>query len=336
MKRAYAHPARRNRHGRRPCGRARARAFSLVEVLISITILSLIIGLSLATFKAGLDTRERAQLRISVEERGRSILARMTERIRAASPGPDPFMRDTLRIAQPVGYRFVGRHIGRTSVESLGEDPQRGYALGLVEVRYLGVDNDGDGRIDEDPWDGIDNDGDFLVDEDPATIPYDILNFTAPLPNGGDLDIVEIGYGIDPRYPQTLRERFRIFRVQRDSLRTFGTYVDLGGQDVDYLVDETRFAASAGALAELAEDVVGLDIHYTFKDGDGHLRTVNNWDTRDPAIVNAELRRAPDTDAEILSDLPMLVTISIWLAGESRTELPRMIQTSIAPANARK
>jgi len=33
---------------------------------------------------------------------------------------------------------------------------------------FLGVDNDGDGLVDEDPRDGIDNDVDGLVDEDPA------------------------------------------------------------------------------------------------------------------------------------------------------------------------
>jgi predicted ribosomally synthesized peptide with SipW-like signal peptide len=34
---------------------------------------------------------------------------------------------------------------------------------------FAGVDNDGDGDIDEDPVDGIDNDGDGKVDEDPDT-----------------------------------------------------------------------------------------------------------------------------------------------------------------------
>ncbi len=225
------------------------------------------------------------------------------------------------------------------AAETLGEDPSRGFALAPITVTYQNVDNDGDGKVDEDPWDGIDNDGDLLVDEDPATIPMDILNFTAPLPNGGDLDMVEIGYGIAPLYPNTLRERFRVFYTQGGSLRTFGTYRDLGGNDVPYLMDESQFAYSqngAGALGELAEDVVGLDIHYTFKDGDGNLRTVNNWDTADPGIVNAELLRPAATDADILSDLPMLVTISLWLADENRLNPPRMMQTSVAPANARK
>jgi len=36
-------------------------------------------------------------------------------------------------------------------------------------VTYAGVDNDGDGLIDEDPRDGIDNDNDGKVDEDPDT-----------------------------------------------------------------------------------------------------------------------------------------------------------------------
>ncbi|MBE7561012.1 hypothetical protein HS125_19515 [bacterium] len=164
----------------------------------------------------------------------------------------------------------------------------------------------------------------------------DIINFTAPVPNGGDLDIVEIGYGISPLYPNPLRERFRVFRMQGGSLRTFGTYREPSGLDVPYLSDETQFASSAGSLADLADDVVGLDIHYTFRDGDGNLRTVNNWDTANPAIVNSELGRPPDTDADILSDLPMLVTISVWLADENRTQRPRMMQTSVAPANARK
>jgi len=42
----------------------------------------------------------------------------------------------------------------------------------------LGADNDGDGRIDEDPIDGEDNDDDGEIDEDPPFIPRTVtFNF---------------------------------------------------------------------------------------------------------------------------------------------------------------
>ena len=46
------------------------------------------------------------------------------------------------------------------------------------EVRYK-VDNDGDGLVDEDPWDLFDNDGDGLIDEDGPETPFPIpMNFS--------------------------------------------------------------------------------------------------------------------------------------------------------------
>ena len=307
-----------------------------MEVLIAITILSIIITLSLLTFQSGLDLRQRAKTRVGKEESARSVLTRMTERIRTASPGPDPFLTNTLRIAQPNGYRFVGRNVDRSSREGLGEVAALGFARGLVTLEYLNVDNDGDGLVDEDPWNGLDDDGDLLVDEDPGRVPWDILNFTAPIMNSGDLELVEIGYGIEPSFPNSLRERFRVYHALDPNRRTFGTYRDPSGGNVIYIDNETAFALDAGALAELAEDIVGMDIHYMFKDGDGYLLTVNNWDTSDPAVVNAELGRAPDTDVDILADLPMLVQVSIWIADPERLEPPSMVRMVVAPANARR
>ena len=46
-----------------------------------------------------------------------------------------------------------------------GDEYDGGSAYGWTQGDF---DDDGDGLVDEDPWDGIDNDGDGLIDEDPG------------------------------------------------------------------------------------------------------------------------------------------------------------------------
>lgn len=41
------------------------------------------------------------------------------------------------------------------------------YVFGGCQIAPMGIDNDGDGLVDEDDFDGLDNDGDTLIDEDP-------------------------------------------------------------------------------------------------------------------------------------------------------------------------
>jgi prepilin-type N-terminal cleavage/methylation domain-containing protein len=314
--------------------RGRRSGFSMVELLVSMAIMGIVIGLSLLTFQSALGTREKSKKMVAAQERGRIILLRMTDRLRGASPGSDSFLSNTLRASQPIGYRFVGRSITRTGIESLGEDPEENFAINLMPVVYLNIDNDLDGRIDEDPWDGLDNDGDYFVDEDPATIPFDIVNFTAPIPNGGDIDMVEIGYGIHHEYPNSFRERLRIFKLEGTTdIGDFGIFQDSPGIDASFLSNESAFASASTALEEIAEDIVGMDISYTFRDGNQNMITVQNWDTANPAIVNAELGRQPSTDSDILSRLPMLINIAVWIANEDRQAPPVMMRAMVAPAN---
>jgi hypothetical protein len=66
----------------------------------------------------------------------------------------------------------------------LGDDP---------DPCVCGVDNDGDGAIDEDPIDGDDNDGDGAIDEDDACLETRLVRFWAAVddPNGlGNIDEV--------------------------------------------------------------------------------------------------------------------------------------------------
>jgi len=62
-------------------------------------------------------------------------------------------------------------------------------------IEYFNLDNDTDGRIDEDPVDGIDNDGDGLIDEDPV----DFVVRSVPVLNPTDRDSDSDGFidGLD-------------------------------------------------------------------------------------------------------------------------------------------
>ncbi len=65
-------------------------------------------------------------------------------------------------------------------------------------VTYYNLDNDGDGRIDEDPVDGIDNDGDGLIDEDPVDFVIRSVPVLDPTNRDSDSDGIIDGLDSDP------------------------------------------------------------------------------------------------------------------------------------------
>lgn len=63
---------------------------------------------------------------------------------------------------------------GASTIGGAGMPPVKAALPPLIEpLAYWGdgIDNDGDGLVDEEAWDGIDNDGDGLVDEDTWSYP---------------------------------------------------------------------------------------------------------------------------------------------------------------------
>jgi len=65
---------------------------------------------------------------------------------------------------------------GSSAVGGNGSAPAGNPGSGVIEENANwadGVDDDGDGAIDEEAWDGVDNDGDGLIDEDTNDYPTD-------------------------------------------------------------------------------------------------------------------------------------------------------------------
>jgi len=85
-----------------------------------------------------------------------------------------------------------------------------GWVYGPINDNYA-VDNDGDGRFDEDPLDGSNNDGDGLTDEDPR----ETLQ-----PTYYRVIVTEPGRLVVPAFPLSVRERgivnVRIFIYTKD------------------------------------------------------------------------------------------------------------------------
>jgi hypothetical protein len=104
----------------------------------------------------------------------------------------------TDRFAFGLTGKYLRENIADESVNSIAFDLGSRYNTGFrnivigmslrnfgPDVRYR-VDNDGDGLIDEDPWDLFDNDGDGLIDEDGPETPFPIP-MTFSLGISGDL-----------------------------------------------------------------------------------------------------------------------------------------------------
>ena len=99
------------------------------------------------------------------------------------------------------------------------DNPPQPIFVGLNLWQYVGdgIDNDGDGRTDEEWLDGINNDGDLdangysKVDErDYGYVPRDLLYFASSQDNLGMSDIMEIAYTVQK--PQSASDRRRLIQ----------------------------------------------------------------------------------------------------------------------------
>ncbi|MDI6791340.1 MAG: Ig-like domain-containing protein, partial [bacterium] len=196
---------------------------------------------------------------------GNNIVAALTSTTLQSGQAPTYWYNDIYRVTidctEPGKSEVVRIELPNTEGSSCNG--------GWAQIRSLEIDDDGDGRMDEDPIDTIDNDGDGLIDEDPMT--------------------TELGYG------------YNVYEV-RDKVRlTFATPSD---QDVRML--RVRFDSdTSSAISWTDLDLDPKDAVLGKTDGSPGVKGVDDdgdggIDFNDPevrAALNNPLTDGVDNDA---------------------------------------
>lgn len=170
-----------------------------------------------------------------------------------SAPGDSVWSSLQLRNVGSTGS-WVDIDCRNTNSESTVDEDVESLAENLLLITNgIGVDNDNDGRIDEDPIDGIDNDGDGLVDEDP---PGGVVPLTAGrgvYDKDRWLEITEMTYkyyGGTIDLLKALSDADKDGRVSLNDLEKLGIRglpAPLpGGTDTATLTMTVQFAAGAG------------------------------------------------------------------------------------------
>ncbi len=219
------------------------RGFTLVELLISVAVITMLAGMAAQTFRAVMTAREIAMRRLEVNETARASLDYISSEMRSAYLTPDsvkPVTANRLGL-QDNGPRFRFLSISR-DIEVKDNSGTPG----------AGKDDDGDGLIDEEVLDGVDGDykggaarslqgvspdpdplgcekGDeACVDEDIGLYPSDILHFVSAVESSGNIILQEISYGLDPTGTKLIR-RAQVLDLSSGTttqLMDFGQFVD--------------------------------------------------------------------------------------------------------------
>ncbi len=227
------------------------KAFTLIEIMISMGVLSILAGIAAQTFVAILDSRDVALKRLEVNENARTVLDFISADIRTAYLTPDSIKPVNPRNIQEgtPRFRFAGIHRDISTEDEPG-------------IPGAGIDDDGDGLIDEEVLDGVggdypggavtslksgraqedpgctrvDDEGNILfndascVDEDIGLIPSDVLHFVSAVENSGQTILQEISYGLNPEGTRLVR-RAQVLSLDggsraRVELIDFGQFVD--------------------------------------------------------------------------------------------------------------
>ncbi|MGC9327396.1 MAG: PulJ/GspJ family protein [Candidatus Hinthialibacter sp.] len=222
------------------------RGFTLVELMISVAVITMLAGMAAQTFRAVLTAREVTMRRLEVNETARATLDYMASELRSAYLTPDS--------VKPVS-------IARTSTDNAGPRFRfAGISRDVVvdpdsKTPGAGKDDDGDGLIDEEVLDGVDGDyksgaasalkggspeadplgcepGDgTCIDEDIGLFPSDILHFVSAVESSGSVILQEISYGLNPPGTRLVR-RAQVLSLDsgssssRQQLFDFGQFID--------------------------------------------------------------------------------------------------------------
>jgi prepilin-type N-terminal cleavage/methylation domain-containing protein len=169
---------------------------TLIELLLSIAIISLVAGICVQLVAGSLDSWRYGKGKADLLNTAELVLERMVTKVRSTSWVLLPLM-----ISDPTdpGYPSTSYYPRDILAVSMGidndgdgladEDPYRDLDWnnkpGLMGIddnndgtvdNGTGQDDDEDGASNEDPIDGLDNDGDGRVDEDPGSFFYNAVN----------------------------------------------------------------------------------------------------------------------------------------------------------------
>lgn len=265
--------------------------FTLVELMVSLAIISILATISAQIFRVTLDMREIAAQKIEVNEVARTALDFMAEELRSAYLSPDsvaPVVQGTEAVPRP---RFAGLY--RDDVDAIGNN----------------LDDDEDGSTDEETLNGLDDDGDSLIDEDLGKNSADLLHFVRLVDqaDGGKISLEEVSYGLSKSGERLIR-RGRSFTLQNLQTAGVGSFLEGSTSLLPSMVPTTerdgtplqssrvpragvsftrwgnattdeKLGVSAN-MAILAYDIRGLRIKYYYYDYNvGEYRYTLEWDS---------------------------------------------------------
>jgi len=159
------------------------KGLTLVELLVSITILGIIGAAAIPLLSTALDANSQGEARSKLYQEGLMAMERMTSGIRRCTflliPNAHNTTRDILAISGVINddgdYYFndpLFPKIDEDMNQDMNEDGDNGIngidddGDGFIDEGFGFEDDDEDGVSNEDPLDGIDNDGDGNIDED--------------------------------------------------------------------------------------------------------------------------------------------------------------------------
>lgn len=160
------------------------KGFTLVEMLLAVTIMGIIAGATMPLLSAILNAHASVSARSSLYQEGMLIMERITSGLRkttvVAVPNGHSTTRDILAFSRLVNSDN-DFYFGDPLLPRIDEDPGNYYSVGSYGIKGVDEDDDGqvdegdvrdedeDGLIDEDLLDGLDNDGDGTIDEEVNT-----------------------------------------------------------------------------------------------------------------------------------------------------------------------
>lgn len=157
------------------------KGFTLVEMILAVTIMGIIAGATMPLLSAILNAHASVSARSSLYQEGMLIMERITSGLRkttvVAVPNGHSTTRDILAFSRLVNSDN-DFYFGDPLLPRIDEDPDNYYSVGSYGIKGVDEDDDGqvdegdvrdedeDGLIDEDLLDGLDNDGDGTIDEE--------------------------------------------------------------------------------------------------------------------------------------------------------------------------
>jgi prepilin-type N-terminal cleavage/methylation domain-containing protein len=262
-----------------PTGRA---GFTLVELMISVAVISILAGMAAQVFTVLMESRDIAMRRIEISETANATLEFLATDLRSAFLTPDSQKPRLTNNDPEPRLRFVG--ISRDVVVE-----------GKADLPVLGADE--------------------IEGNDYGVYPSDILHFITAVENSGDLILQEVSYGLNPEGSKLVR-RSQILNTNRSTMsladfKDFGKFIDnrtaqrlvpmapvvqqsVNAAAVKQAIESWDTGATYGSLSSqttnpnyvdrlfevLAYEVRGLRIRYWYYDyNNGGWRVSSEWDS---------------------------------------------------------